>query len=417
MNEDELAEVIARLASMQTDGDYRLSPYEIDRLLDEKTQPQYDAETVPGATMDDLDADLLAAVIKRQRDLHPRVFAHETDDEIAVSFHIAANDGGTLRPTLAGLLALGTYPQQYFPRLNVTFACYPGTDKASDPQVKFLDSESMVGPIPVMIDDTIAAVARNMRIGGVMDGYKRVDAPDYPIAAVREAVCNALMHRDYSPMARGSQVQVNLYTDRLEILSPGGLFGTVTPETITEVGYSSTRNQFLANILESTPYQGGFVAENRGTGFRLIESELARNGMRPPIVKDSISMFSLTFARGVASEDNTKVQRGRRAGRRQVSSNRCQDSQQNRGQHGNSERDPRGAASSDNLNLPTTPTEITYDIIDFIAANEPCSASEIARALDIPRSTLTYQLKKLTTSGTIERLGVARSRNQKYRIA
>lgn len=88
-------------------------------------------------------------------------------------------------------------------------------------------------------------------------------------AAVREAVCNALMHRDYSEFARGTQVQVNLYDDCLEFLSPGGLYGTVTAATVASAGYSSTRNQYLADILESTPYEG---ASLRRTGGRASSS-------------------------------------------------------------------------------------------------------------------------------------------------
>lgn len=265
------------------DGDRKLSPYEIDTLLEDKTQPAHDAEIVADATMDDLDKSLLGGVIKRQKTLHPKLFSSFSDEEIAINLRITAKDiDGTLRPTLAGLLALGTYPQKYFPRLTVTFAAYPEEDKASAGGVKYLDSEKMAGPIPAIIADVVAAVQRNTRLGGVMAGAKRVDVPDYPPAAVREAVCNALMHRDYSKLARGAQVQVNLYSNQLEFLSPGGLYGTVTAATVATAGYSSTRNQYLADILESTPYEGGFVAENRGTGFKLMKFELERNRTKEP---------------------------------------------------------------------------------------------------------------------------------------
>ena len=349
------------------DGDRKLSPYEIDRLLEDKTQPAYDAEIVPEAMMDDLDKGLLDALLQRQRDLHPRLFASYDDEEMAIAMRVAARDAaGILRPTLAGLLTLGTYPQKYFPRLTVTFAAYPENDKASAGGIKYLDTEKMAGPIPVIIADTVAAVRRNTRLGGAMVGAKRVDAPDYPSAAVREAVCNALMHRDYSELARGTQVQVNLYDDRLEFLSPGGLYGTVTIATVATAGYSSTRNQYLADILESTPYEGGFVAENRGTGFRLMNRELEENRMEAPIVRDSISMFSLEFHRRALS--------------------------------------PSSSFSRD-------------EIVSFVSANEPCSASEISEGLDIPRSTVTYRLKKLVSKGELERIGAERSRNQKYRLA
>lgn len=184
-------------------------------------------------------------------------------------------------------------------------------------------------------------------------------------AAVREAVCNALMHRDYSELARGTQVQVNLYDNRLEFLSPGGLYGTVTAATVASAGYSSTRSQYLADILESTPYEGGFVAENRGTGFKLMGIELGRNQMEAPVVRDSVAMFSLEFHRRM---DQPSI----------------------------------GSA---------------YDeIVSFVSANEPCGAGEISAGLNIPRSTVTYRLKKLVGEKRLERIGTERSRNQKYRL-
>lgn len=348
------------------DGDRRLSPYEIDRLLEDKTQPAHDVEIVRDATPSDLDSGLFADLLSRQKKLHPRFFAHFSDEDIAVALRILARDDeGTLRPTLAGLLALGTYPQKFFPRLTVTFAAYPGETKASDESVKFLDSEKMVGPIPAIIDDTIAAVQRNSRLGGVMNGIWRVDAPDYPPAAVREAVCNALMHRDYSQLSRGTQIQVNLYSNRLEFLSPGGLFGTVTTETVGVAGYSSTRNQHLANILEATPCEGGFVAENRGTGFQLMKRELAQSHMKAPEVHDSIAMFSLSFYRR-ADDQTTR--------------------------------------------------SFEMDIVAYIAANEPCSSAQIANDLHLSRNTVNYRLRKLIAEGKIKRIGVERSKSQKYQL-
>ncbi len=143
---------------------------------------------------------------------------------------------------------------------------------------------------------------------------------------------------DYSELARGTQVQVNLYGDRLEFLSPGGLYGTVTADTVAQAGYSSTRNQYLADILESTPYEGGFVAENRGTGFRLMGLELERSRMEAPVIRDSVAMFSLEFRR---RQDRPSIDSA------------CE------------------------------------EIAAFAAENEPCSASEISDAPNIPRSTVT----------------------------
>ena len=106
------------------------------------------------------------------------------------------------------------------------------------------------------------------------------------------------MHRDYSPHSLGTQVQVNLYADRLEIVSPGGLYGTVTLRTLGQAGLSSTRNQRLATMLEDVALpSGGPVAENRGTGFAVIQTELAKAMMPPAEVRDDLASFTIVFRR------------------------------------------------------------------------------------------------------------------------
>ena len=74
------------------DGDRKLSPYEIDTLLEDKTQPAHDAEIVADVTMDDLDKSLLSGVIKRQKTLHPKLFSSFSDEEIAINLRITAKD-------------------------------------------------------------------------------------------------------------------------------------------------------------------------------------------------------------------------------------------------------------------------------------------------------------------------------------
>lgn len=283
------------------DGDRRLSSYEIDRFRDERRQPNFDFAMIPDATMEDLDDEMVKGLLRREREKHGAVFGKLSDIDALCNLGVIKEDGeGVWRPTLAGLLALGVYPQKYFPRLCVTFASFPGTAKAEVISTgrRLLDSETLVGNIPTMIRDAVDVVGKNMRTGSVVEGAFRTDLPDYPPVAVREAIANALMHRDYSPDSQGSQVQVNMYADRLEIYNPGGLYGTVTVEQLGKSGVSSTRNQHLAQLLESTPFPGGgWVVENRGTGFMEIEARLSEASMAPPIPKDNASSFVLTFSR------------------------------------------------------------------------------------------------------------------------
>jgi ATP-dependent DNA helicase RecG len=340
-----------------SDGDRKLSTYEIDRLLEERSQPTFDIDVIAQSSRSDLDHDLVDAVLERQRTLHPQVFAERSDDKVLTMLHVLAKDDvGTLRPTLAGLLALGVYPQQFFPRLTVVFTAYP--ERTEDGLPTFLDAETMAGPIPTVLSDTLAAVRRNMR---------QVGQPEYPFAAVCEAVANAIVHRDYSPLARATAVQVSLYEDRLEVVSPGGLYGTVTSESLGTPGYSSARNQYLLSLLESVPFEGGYLVKNRKEGYQLICSELSRMGMPSPRAEDSISSFALTMY--------------------------CTDA-------------PDTSAA--------TPQD---EVTAYLAQVEDASSAEIAEALGMSKRTVAYRLNSLIEQGAVVRIGKPRSPRQRYRLA
>lgn len=358
------------------DGDQRLSEYEVDRLLEEHRQPRYDGEIVAEATLNDLDATMLNGVLQRERASHPRNFAKATDEEAIQKLNIAKRDrSGVLRPTLAGLLALGEYPQQFFPRLNVSFTCYPGTSKSDviSAKQRLIDSVTVVGPIPYLVEDTIAAISKNMRNGALIDGAFRKDVPDYPPLALREAIANALMHRDYSPQSLGTPVHVDMYTDRLEISNPGGLYGTMTVNLLGKDHGSSARNQFLSAILESTASpNGGFVVENRGSGYKAIEQELAAALMPPPIPRDTISFFALTFQK-------------RRLSRTERSS--------------------------------TAKEAVNAIVLSLLADQESVTTLEVMNRSGRSRPTVIRHINHMVEEGIIEPMELKRSSKQRYRLS
>nr|WP_076389270.1 ATP-binding protein [Vaginimicrobium propionicum] len=281
------------------DADELMRNYEVDRLLEEQTQPTWDAEYLEQASVKDLNQNVLKEFLANQRTLRPKTFADGMETALT-RLHIATDS----HPCLAALLTMGDYPQEFFPRLNVTFGLYPGTSKGDVSKgMRLLESANLTGSIPELVEATIAKVRANMRTGALIGDVYRKELPDYPLVAVREAIVNALMHRDYSPTSRGTQVQVNMFVDRLEITSPGGLFGGVTVRSLGKEGISSTRNQWLATFLEnvSTP-DGGLVAENRGTGFAVIERSLADALMPPAKVRETLTSFTIIFERRRVAE-------------------------------------------------------------------------------------------------------------------
>ena len=392
-----------------SDGDRQLSSYEVDRLLENRHQPAFDTEPVEKASMSDLDPDLVKSVLERQRQLHPRIFADMSDEDALVSLHVAVRDeDGRMTPTLAGLLALGTYPQSIFPRLTVAFTAY--SDNGNNPTLKPLDAQTMAGPLPAVLEDTLVAIKNALQAGETPETAASDETPDeatttldkapcepavtpgeasnekalackaapaFPLTAVQEAVANALMHRDYSPASRGTAVQVNLYPDRLEVTSPAGLYGTLTVEDLGKPGYSSTRNQFLLALLESVPYRDGYMVQNRGMGYRIIQQELEKAGMPQPEINNSISMFTLVMRR-----KQTKAP----------------------------QFDPRMDTLRSNPQMGDA-------LLEALSRVPEASAADLAAQTGMPRSTISYRLRKLESQGLIERIGEVRSPKQRYRLA
>jgi len=135
-----------------------------------------------------------------------------------------------------------------------------------------------------------------------------VDEVEYPLEAVREAVVNALMHRDYSPVTRGTQVQIELFPDRLVVRSPGGLYGGVIVDELGEEGISSSRNAVLASLLADTylPSSNELVAENRSSGIPAMLAVARSRGLPRPSFRSSIASFIVTMARSELLSPETR---------------------------------------------------------------------------------------------------------------
>lgn len=276
------------------DGDRVLTTYEVHILFSAKGQPREDAAIVPAASRRDLNDGLVRSLVERLRRTRGPVFTRSTDEEILNLVGVVSEVGPDAQVSLGGLLALGTYPQRFFPQLDLTFVAYATINGAPlDDGTRFLDNQTIDGPIPIVVDETMSAIRRNLSRRSVIGGLGRVDRWEYPEEALREFVANALMHRDYHPLAHGTQVRVELYPDRIEISSPGGLFGPIAPEDLLAETVTSSRNALLAKLLEDVEIPGTqrTVCENRGSGLLAAADALRRAGIEPPQIRDSIREF------------------------------------------------------------------------------------------------------------------------------
>lgn len=281
------------------DGDHRLSHYEVQIMLSSRGQPVDDTQPVEGAGLEQLDRHLVTTMLSRLRESRPYLYRDLEPEQALLRARVLvpAEHGGNVA-TLAGLLALGTYPQEHLPQLMLTFVHYPTESGPSDTSgIRFIDSVAIEGPIPAMVRDAMSVIRRNMSRRSIISGAGRRDIWEYPETALREAITNALVHRDLSPASRGTQVQVEMFPDRLVVRNPGGLYGPVTLDNLGEEGVSSSRNALLLRILEDVPIPGEdrTVCENRGSGIRAMLDSLRHAGMTAPKFEDRISSFVVAF--------------------------------------------------------------------------------------------------------------------------
>jgi ATP-dependent DNA helicase RecG len=279
------------------DGNRQLTQYEVQGFLDGRGQPAYDIDPVPGTAASDLSNDLLTAYLTAVRRKFPRMGTW-SDEKILLTTRILTKKEETPSLTLGGLLALGANPQSFFPGLSAHVLVYPREKEGLIGQSgeRFLDNVKVEGPLLTMVPEIIAAIRRNIRKRTIVKGLFREDVLEYPELFFREAVTNALVHRDYSPLARGAAVQVKLFPDRVEIDNPGGLFGPVTEDRLGEEGLQASRNAFLVKILEDCPVPGesGTLCENRGSGILHMIQSLQKAGMEPPRFRDDRTHFRVT---------------------------------------------------------------------------------------------------------------------------
>ena len=270
------------------DADLPMTDYELYSFEAFRKHLHDDERPIERASMSTLDAAQIQNYLL-QKKLERPGFAQLPEDQALEMLNVTR--GGT--PTLAAVMNFCVYPQGYLPQLAITAVVVPGTEIGEHDGVesRFLDNKRIEGTIKTMVDEAITFCKRNMRVQTIIDPEtgKRRDRTEYPIEAIREAVLNALIHRDYSHLTEGTPVQSNFFSDRLEIHSPGSLYGRMT---VAQLGHArpDLRNPALAVMTEVL-----VGAENRYSGIPTIRREMAAHNLPEPVFENRRNEFVVTL--------------------------------------------------------------------------------------------------------------------------
>lgn len=266
------------------DSDEPMTEYEVYSYEAFRKKYQDDIREVPRATMAALDQESLNLYITLLKQGKPHLSSMK-DEMIYELISIKRNNEITLSATLL----FSPYPQAYFPQLCITAIVVPGTELGETGLAgeRFLDNQRIEGNIPDMLSGALQFVKRNMRTKTIINEKtgQREDRTDYPVTAIREAVINALVHRDYSIHTEGMPIQLIMFQDRLEIRNPGGIYGRMRVDQLGKV-QPDTRNPSLASALEVM-----HITENRYSGIPTIRMEMDRYQLEQPEFVDERGSF------------------------------------------------------------------------------------------------------------------------------
>lgn len=254
------------------------------RLFQQRSQARlirFDEQTVPAASIQDLDPDLWAR-FRTSRS------AGDPEDLLGKLGMVAPDADGAVRPTVAGVLIAARDPRRWLSNAFIQAVAYRGTSTVPDStsDAYQLDAKDIAGPVDEQVIEGCRFVFRNMRVAATKNLGRR-DVPQFDMTAVFEALVNAVAHRDYA--IHGSKIRLRIFTDRLELYSPGAIVNTMTVESLPY--RQSARNETLTSLLAKVPVPLDLewlttdrrtLMDKRGEGVRIILENSERLSGRCP---------------------------------------------------------------------------------------------------------------------------------------
>jgi ATP-dependent DNA helicase RecG len=260
-----------------------LGGQEILRLASAKSTGDYESEIVPTVTKDDFSRKMIDEYLAKRAERTKRPYNGKIDDLLREVG--AVNNEG--KATITGVLLFTEYPQHWLPQSSVVFAKFVGTTpRGENGLAGYARREELTGALPRLVESAWNIIWSEMAVSAVVKGLEREERPEYPPFAVREAIVNAISHRDYR--LKGRRIEIRMYTDRLEVISPGGLPGFITIENIVDEHFS--RNPRVVNGL----FQWGYI-EELGLGIDRMMEVMQQAGHKPPYFDARPYSFAVTL--------------------------------------------------------------------------------------------------------------------------
>lgn len=281
-------------------NDEPMTEYEVYSYEAFRKKYQDDTRVIPRATADAMNKDEIEKYFNLLTANKPNL---SKLDKNQISELMSITVQGQYSLTATMLFSL--YPQAFFPQLCIVATAVPGTQvgQLGSTLERFTDNKRIEGTIPEMLDEALVFVKKNLRVKTIINPNtgKRNDMLEYPLTAIREIILNALVHRDYSVHTEGIPIQLQIFSDRIEVTNPGGLYGRITPDQLGQI-QPDTRNPVLATALEMLK-----ITENRYSGIPTVRREMLEYGLPMPQFEEIRGMFKVTLfgeRKGTTRTDN-----------------------------------------------------------------------------------------------------------------
>jgi len=194
---------------------------------------------------------------------------------------VVKKENGGFHPTNTALLFFGKDTSEHISHHEIRIARFRGTTRS-----EFIDSQEIKGTVYKMLNATESFFLRNTRLANKIVEFKRIDIPEYPFEAIREAVINAIAHRDYT--MRGAPIMVSIFDDRVEVSNPGGLLPGLNIKRLE--GHHATRNEAICKIFHET-----MDMERFGTGIGKMKKLMKEHGLSAPAFEEEGDFFVVRF--------------------------------------------------------------------------------------------------------------------------